>query len=178
MNFRKIIIGAISTIIIGGSAYTVSQTDIVNNLANDSGMTKQQAEDYVNGISKDDLVSFGKVGAAFVDDSNLIDKNVSQIDCINYEYRWESSTLSCEEGKSQLSVVSSSEATLGRAYVKLDSESATKEDIAATITDIDILISKYNLEIVSKLLDNSTINDSKQTNLYNKAVLKAALGSN
>lgn len=175
---KKTIIGAITTIIIGGSAYTISQTDVINNFASDTGMTQQQAEEYVGNISESDLATYDQVGEDFINDSKDVIAASDDIDCVNYEYEWESNTLSCQEGKSQLKQIGKNEASLGRAYIKLASESASTEDITTTIKYIDILNDSYALEIVKKLMDSSAINDAKNTNSYNKSILKAALEGN
>lgn len=178
MGLKKLITGALATIIIGGSAYTVSQTDIVNNFADDTGMTQEQAEEYVNNINENELTSFNELGDSLISDSKVALDTVNQIDCVNYEYEWQSSTLTCEGGKSQLREISENERLLGTAYIKLNTDSASKEDIEKAIEYIDKLNLSYSLEIVGKVLDDATINESKQSNSYNKAILKAALDSN
>jgi len=177
MSVKKIIIGAVTTIIIGGSAYTVSQTDVINNFAKDTGMTQQQAEQYVKNIDKNDLTSWNKLGQDLITDSKDAISGANQIDCANYTYEWESSTLSCNEGKAQLTEAGNDEASLGQAYEKLDSNSASKDNISNTIVLIDKLNSDFEFEIVTKTLDKATITDTKQTNSYNKSILKAALDS-
>ena len=101
----------------------------------------------------------------------------NDIDCINYEYDWESTTLSCFKGKSQLNKLAKNTSSLGYAFKKLDSDSASEEDIAETIRLIDQLNADYELEIFYILWDRPTVSEAKKTNSYNKSILKAALKS-
>jgi hypothetical protein len=44
MNIKEAVIGTIITVVIGGTAYSINQVDVVNNFAEDTGLTQQQAE--------------------------------------------------------------------------------------------------------------------------------------
>ena len=103
--------------------------------------------------------------------------NWAQTDCVNYKYEWETYTLTCEEGKSQIAEFGKSQIALGEAYRKLSSESASDADIYSVITLIDRVNKNYQLEIITILLDRSDIDEAIKTNLYNKALLRAALES-
>ena len=175
MAVKEIVAGSIITVVIGGSAYTISQTDIINNFADDTGLTQQEAKDYVKNIDPDDLVSYEKLGSDFITDGNDILNQVSQIDCVNYQYEWESPSLSCMTGKNQLAEIGNDEVSLGQAYKKLGSDSASSDDISATIRLIDEVNSDYRFGIVNKILDTASIDEAKKTNSYNKATLEAAL---
>ncbi len=174
---NRLIGGAILTIIIGGTAYTISQADVVKHFADDTGLTQEQAEQYISGITDDDLVTFNELGADFINDGQEILKYSAGIDCVNYEYEWESNTLSCYQGKSQFKKMGNDEISLGQAYKKLGSDSASKDDISETINLIDKVNSNLELSIVDNVLDRSTIDETKKSNSYNKAILKAALES-
>lgn len=165
------------TILIGGVAYTVSQGDIIQNFAEDTGLTQKQAEQYINEIPEEELASWEQIGSELINESQVILDLAYEIDCVDYEYEWESAALSCFEGKTQLNKLARDNSSLGRAYIKLSLDSASEDDIAKTIKLIDQLNSDYQFEIVSVLLDWSTIDEIKKTNSYNKAVLKAALES-
>jgi len=102
----------------------------------------------------------------------------SEVDCVDYEYEWESPTLTCEEGKSQLKRFGNSGIALGRAYKVLDTEEAGEDDISSAIGKIDRLNSDLGLDIVTWMLDPPTIDGMKKENSYNKALLQAALDSN
>lgn len=169
------VVGGVITVVIGGTAFTVSQTDVINNFAEDTGMSQQQAEEYVNKVNQDDLVSYDKIGADMITDGQEILETASSLDCANYDYEWQSATLSCDEGKAQLTTVGSSEIALGEAYKVLNSDSATKTDIDTTIARIDTLNTNYRLPVVSSMMDQATIDDIMKTNSYNKSLLKAAL---
>lgn len=171
------IIGTIITLAIGGTVFSVSKADIVKNFSKDTGMTQQQAEEYVESISEDKLVSYDKIGEDFVSEGQGVLEISSKIDCVNYNYEWETSTLSCEKGKSQLKTLGENEIGLGKAYTVLESETASTDDISKVISLIDKVNENYNFEIVGFILDRSTIDETKKTNSYNKAMLQAALDS-
>lgn len=177
MASKNGIIGGIITLVIGGAVFNVSSADIAKNFSKDTGMSQQQAEQYVENVSKDDLVSYDKLGLSFVSEGQDILKQVSKIDCTNNKYEWETESLSCENGKLQLKTLGDSEVTLGNAYTVLASKSATTEDISSVIMDIDKLNTDLNFEIVKNVFDYSTIDETKKTNSYNKAMLQAALDS-
>lgn len=173
----KKIIGAVITLVIGGTVYTFSQSDVAKNFAKNTGLSQQEAEQYVSNIKDEDLVAFSKIGSDFISDGQDIIKTANDIDCVNYTYEWESSTLTCNEGKSQLTRIGNSEVTLGKSYQKLDTEDATENDISLTIKNIDRLNADFGLGIVAKILDPSTIDEMKKTNSYNRALLQTALES-
>lgn len=178
MGIRELVAGSAITLVIGGSAYTINQTDVIDNFASDTGSTQQQAEDYVKNVEEDELIPYDKLGSSLVDDGNDVVSQASQIDCVNYTYEWESLSLSCAMGKKQLTELGNDEISLGLSYIKLSSESADKSDISATIGLIDRVNSDFDFKIVKILLDSTQISDSKNSNSYNKATLKAALESN
>jgi len=170
-------IAGIITIIIGGTAYKVSQADIVNIFSDETGMSQNEAEQYIENIPEDELVSLDELGSDYIADGQDFLSIASQIDCVNYYYEWETETLSCAEGKSQLITFGESEIALGEAYDVLNSESASTEDISSAIWLIDRVNENYSLEIISEVLDSSEIDDAIKSNLYNKALLQAALES-
>ena len=176
MGLGKTVVGVVATVIIGGTAYTISQKDVVNNFAKDSGMTQDQAQQYVNNVGS--LVPFDQIGNSMISDANDAIADASKIDCINYTYKWESAKFSCDDAKNQLNQIGNDEKKLGNSYGKLSSSSASKDDISTTIRQIDTLNSDYNLPVVILFLDQKTIIDTENTNTYNKATLEAALGSN
>jgi hypothetical protein len=173
----KKIIGTVITLVIGGTVYTFSQADVVKNFSKDTGLTQQEAEQYVSEIKDEDLAPFGEIGSDFISEGQDIVEAANEIDCVNYEYEWESYTLNCEEGKSQLKRFGNSEATLGRAYRALESEEAGEDEISSVIRNIDKLNSDLSLVVVTWILDPPTIDKIKKTNSYNKALLQAALDS-
>lgn len=171
------IIAGIITLVIGGTVYGVSNRDIVKNFSQETGMTQQQAEEYVNSISEDELASFHEIGSDFISEGQEIQNIANGIDCVNYTYEWESSALDCGQGKSQLITFAESEIALGNAYIVLSSDSANEADMNDVILKIDSVNQNYTLPIISNLLDRSDIDEAIKTNLYNKSLLKAALES-
>lgn len=178
MNVKNAVVGTVITVIIGGTAYSINQADVINNFADDTGLTPQQAEQYINDIGEDEFASFEDIGADYIEDGEGILDSVAEIDCVNYEYEWESSSLSCEEGKEQLDKIGNDSILLGQAYQNLDSDSASEDDIYKAITLIDIVNADYDLSIVSIMLDDEIIDENKKTGSYNKAILEAAADSN
>ncbi|MEZ4087616.1 MAG: hypothetical protein R3B71_04790 [Candidatus Gracilibacteria bacterium] len=177
MSSKNGVIGAIITVVIGGAAYTINQTDLVNNFAADSGLSQEQAQDYIDNMSDEDFASFTEIGGDFLDDGEIINGIVADMDCATDEYEWESPTLTCEEGKNQLERIANDSIALGDAYIKLDDESASEADIRNTISLISVVNNDYDLEIVGYFLDFDVIDETKKSGSYNKALLEAALDS-
>jgi len=170
-------IAGIITLIIGGTIYSINQKDVVNNFSEETGMTKNEAEQYIENIPDEELVSFEELGLSMIEDGEFILDIASEIDCINYYYEWETDKLSCGEGKSQLIKFGESEISLGKAYISLSYESASTKDINKAIDLIEIVNNNYSLEIIEELIDYADIDESIKTNLFNKALLQAALDS-
>ncbi|MEX0919348.1 MAG: hypothetical protein WDZ64_01195 [Parcubacteria group bacterium] len=177
-NIKGVITGTVITILIGGTAYTVSQSDVIKNFADDTGLTQEQAEQYINEIPEEELANWDEIGYALIEDGQALLSIANEMDCINYEYEWESVTLSCSEGKEQLNKLARDTTLLGQAYIKLSSDSASKDDIAETISLIDQLNSDYEFDVVKITVDWETIDEIRKTNSYNKALLKATLEIN
>jgi hypothetical protein len=177
-NLKNIITGGIITLFIGGSAYTFSQQDVVDNFATDTGLTQEQAEQYVNSVPEEELIPFDEVGSGYVDESEKTLSTKDEIDCVNYEYEWETPTLTCAVAKSQLQKIATSELSVGRSFIKLSSENATEDDIRTAISHLDQLNINYDLEINKAMFDEQSLEEMKKTNSYNKALLQSALESN
>lgn len=175
---KKGIVGTVITLVIGGTGYTASQTDIVNNFAKNTGMSQQEAKQYVEDSQKD-LVSFSKIGQDLTADGNGILAKTLSIDCANYTYTWETSSLSCAEGLSELQTIGNNEVTMGNCYSALGTDlgSSAKSKISECINDIDTLDSSYKLPIATSLLSSSQITDSIRADQYNKSLFQAALQS-
>ena len=173
----KGIFKGIITIAIGGTIFTFSQTDLVKNFSKETGLSQKEAQQYVENLSEDDMVSFDKLGSNFVSDGQSVLSVARDIDCDNYTYEWETYTLSCEEGKSQLVRLGNDEISLGKAYTILASDAATKEDMFSVINLIDRNNTDLSLEIVSNILDPKTIDDTRKTNSFNKSLIQSALES-
>jgi len=176
-NIKSIATGTIITLLIGGTAYTINQEDVIQNFADDTGMTQEQAEIYINEIPEEELATFETIGLDHIDEGKELLIMANDIDCSNYEYDFESTTLSCSAGKIQLDKLARNNTSVGQAYIKLDSDSASKEDMSEAIKLIDQLNANYQLEIASFIWNMSDIEELKKTNSYNKALLKAAIES-
>lgn len=143
-NIKNIVAGGIMTLVIGGTAYTFSQEAVVNNMADDTGLTQEQAKQYINDIPEEDLASWNVIGSDHLTGSVETLALANDIDCENYEYEWESDTLTCSDGKLQLEKIGRTEELLGQAYIKLDTDTASKEDISTVIRYLDHLNSDYD----------------------------------
>lgn len=176
-NIKNIIVGGAITLIIGGTAYSFTQQDVVNNLSTETGMTQEQATQYINDIPEEDLASWDVIGNDFIVESNKTRSQATEIDCENYEYDWESPTLTCASGKLQLQKIADAEQATGEAYIKISLDTAVKEDVQALINMLDELNAVYNLEVMKNVYTKAELDELITGNSYNKAILKAALES-
>ena len=176
----KMFIGGVVAVVIGGTTFAVSQADVVNNLSTNTGMSQEQAQQYVNDIPQSELASFDKIGQSFIDDGNSVFEFLPSIDCVNYVYDWETPAMSCNDGKAQLLTVANDEIKLGKCFKALDTNlgNAAKAKITECLSDINTVDSDFNLPVVTTLLDSKSITESKNTNAYKKSVLQAAIKSN
>lgn len=173
----KGIFKGIITIAIGGTIFSISQTDLIKNFSKETGLSQEEAQQYIENVTEDDLASFNEIGSDFISDGQDVLNSAKEIDCVNYFYEWETTTMSCEKGKSQLIKLGNDEVALGKAYTILASESASKEDMSSVISLIDKLNADLSLEIVNYILDPQTIDETRKTNSFNKALLQSALES-
>lgn len=172
---KRVIAGVVLTAIIGGSTYSINQSDVVNHLAENSGLTQQQAQKYVNGL-KDHLVTFHDVGEQLVSDGMGISGKALAIDCVNYTYPWASPSLSCEEGKREIDELGSAEMEVGSCYSALsrDLNNLVRQKIGECIRAIDRLELSIDTPMISKLLGETKIASAHKMNQYNKAILQSA----
>jgi hypothetical protein len=172
-DFKKLIVGTIITVVIGGTAYTINQEDLVQNFSEDTGVSQEQAQEYVSNINESDLLSFTDIGSNSIEVGEIIVKDSETIDCINYEYGWQSDTLPCPEGKMQLKQIGQDYIILGKSYIKLDLENSNIEDIKEAIPLTDKVNNNLNLTIVKSIMTPSKIDEEKKATSYNKSLLKA-----
>ena len=174
----KKIIGGVIAVAIGGTTFAISQSNIVNKLSENTGLTQQEAQQYVDSIPESNLQSFATIGQDLVSDGKSILNTVSSIDCVQNTYQWETPSLDCADGKEQLQNIGNDEIELGNCYQTLDTNlgDTVKSKISECIKDIDRVDSDYALPITD-VLDSETKSDYKNTNAYNKSVLQTALES-
>ena len=172
-NIKNIVVGGVLTLVVGGSAFTFSQQDVVNNFASDTGLTQEQAEVYVANISEEEMVTFEKAGNDYISESRITLGLAVEIDCVNYTYEWESASLSCSQGKAQLEQIARTELALGESYIALAADDATEADIQTTINYLDRMNSDYDLPIVKAYFTD--IQEMRMTNSYNKSIFVTAL---
>jgi hypothetical protein len=175
----KQIIGGVVTLVIGGTVYGVSQSNVVSNFAKNTGQSQQQAQQYVNNIKQSDLQSFSQIGQNLVTDGNTVLQDKASIDCVNYTYKWVTDSLTCYGGAMQLEAMGNDEIALGNCYQALDTNlgNSANSKITECISDSDTLENDYKLPIAAAVLDQNTITTMSNTTAYNKSVLQAALQS-
>ncbi len=176
-NLKNIVGGGIITLIVGGAAFTFNQQDVIDNFANETGISQKQAEEYVNNISEDELVTWVEIADQLTLSSEDTTQVNNEINCVSYEYEWETTTLTCSLAKEQLRQIADTELALSRAYRELESEDASEVEINSVISLLDRLNSDYKLEAAITLFDTAMLAEIEMTNIYNKSVLKAALES-
>lgn len=176
-NIKNIVTGGVITLFVGGAAFTFSQQDVIDNFSDDTGLTQEQAEQYINDIPEDEMVSWSEVGSTYIRGGEETLAVVSDIDCVNFEYEWESTAFTCSGAKNQLQKIASIERSLGLAYIQLDSDAATEDDMRTVIRYLDQMNSDYDLEASTVFFDGPSIAEVQMTNSYNKSLLKTALES-
>ncbi|MFM2339696.1 MAG: hypothetical protein RLZZ360_332 [Candidatus Parcubacteria bacterium] len=174
-NIKNIIVGGVVTLLIGGTAYTFTQQDVINNFSEDTGMTQEEATEYVTNMKEEDMVSFAEVGNDYLKESKNTQEMADSLDCENYEYGWETPTLTCVKGKSQLEIVAAAELALSEAYIKLDTDVASQDDMREVISRLDALNQAYELEVSVGMFEAEALSQIKTTNSFNKSLIKAAL---
>ncbi|HNW95775.1 MAG TPA: hypothetical protein PKW57_08675 [Anaerolineaceae bacterium] len=172
------VVAGIITVVIGGTAFAISKTDVIKNFSEETGMTQQEAQQYIEAISEEELISFDQLGEDHITDGQDALNLASEIDCVKYQYEWESDTLSCEEGLAQYIEFGESSIALGESYKVLGSDSASNADIEAAIRQIDRFNECLRSEIIVTLMGQANADEVIKSNLYNKALLQTALESN
>lgn len=178
-DVKSKLVGGAVVLVLGGTGFAITQTDVVNNFAQETGMTQEEAQKYADDTSNN-AASFEVVGDDLIKSGQDGRKAVAEIDCEKYTYEWESAALSCVEGKSQLKVLAQNDIELGECFKALDEDlgAAAKSKIQECINEIDQNNAGYDENpIASKLYGNETIEETKKSNLYNKSVLRTALES-
>ncbi len=176
-QFKGWITGGIITLVIGGATYSFNQEAVVSHLSEETGMTQGQAEEYVNNIKDEDMVTYTQLGVDLTTAGEKILSEAEEIDCENYEYDWETPSLTCSSGKLQLITFAKDSTSLGNAYKILDSDSAANNDIQNVITGIDKLNTDYKLPIIIEMYNSEEIKEMTDTNSFNKALLQSAIES-
>lgn len=82
----NIMIGTVITVLIGGAAYNINKVDLVNNFSQETGLTKNQAEKYIDNISKDEMIAWSELGRELKNECQEIVKIASALDCDNEIY--------------------------------------------------------------------------------------------
>ena len=173
---KRAIAGVVVTAIIGGTTYTMSMSDVIANFSRNAGLSQENAQKYVEG-TKNSLGSFEKVGRGYVAESANLSGKALALDCATYRYTWESPSLNCVEGKSELQDFASTVLNLGQCYQDLgkDLGNGANQRVRECISDIDLYDASLDSPIVRKLLNPQGLLDAHRRNQYNKAVLQSAM---
>lgn len=170
-NVTRLIVGSVIILLIGGGAFAFSQWSG----AEKTGPAQEQAEQDASGISEDDRAPFEEIGANYVSESEGTFELADSIDCAGDAYEWESPTLSCEEAVTQLREVGNTELALGRAFVELGADIASKYHMRTVVTYLDRMNTEYSHEVSAVFFDAEILEGMKTMNSYNKSLLEAAL---
>ena len=177
-TIKNIAIGGAVTLLVGGTAFTFSQQDVVDNFASETGLSQEQAEQYINDIPDEELVSFDELGEWYISESDITTSIAAEIDCVLYEYDWETPTLTCPGAKKQMEEMATAERATGESYVVLARDSADESDIRVTVAALERLNRSYDQPVAAIVFDEPAIEEMRFTNSYNKSLLTAALESN
>lgn len=170
-RIRRFVVG-ILIIVIGGTACTVGQKEIVNNFSEETGMTEQESQEYIENISEDELISFYELSEEHISTGQEVFKIVTELDCDNYIYEWETETLSCIKGMSQLIIFGGRNLDLGEIYKVLGTGQTFTKNYEEAIALIDLVNESLSSEILVALLGEKSIEEMILSNLYNKAILQ------
>ena len=168
-------IAGILIVVICGAACTVGQKEVVNNFSEETGMTKQEAEQYIENISEDELISFYELSENHITTGQEVFKIVVDLDCDNYQYEWETETLSCPKGLSQLILFGGRNLDLGEIYKVLGTGQTFTKNYEEAIALIDLVNESLSSEILVALFGENSIEEMIKSNLYNKAILQTEL---
>jgi hypothetical protein len=170
-RIRRFIVGLL-ILVIGGTACSVGQKEIINNFSEETGMTKQESQQYIENIPEDELISFYELSEDHITAGQEVFKIVTELDCDNYQYEWETETLSCIKGLSQLTTFGVRNLDLGEIYKVLGTGYAFTKTYEEAIALIDLLNESLSSEILVAILGEKSIEEMITTNLYNKAILQ------
>lgn len=178
-NAKKLIAAVLALLIVGGFAYTASQTDFFYSEPSTEGQSSpDQSEQNIEVQNPQHLGIYSELGSSYTKDAEEILAIADDTDCEKYSYEWESSTLTCEQGVSQLKNFGEIEVAIGKTLQMIAEEKATRTDISSAIAKIDELNQSYSDEIISYFLDEKVITENRRSNTNNKTALQALLDRN
>lgn len=175
---KRVVGITIAILIVGGFTYTATQTDIFYTTASDSKSSEEIVQDTIKVKDTRELDIYNELGSSYIEDGEEVIAIANDMDCEKYTYEWESPTLKCDQGISQLTTFGNTEISVGEIFQKIALETATRAEIATAIAQIDKLNESYSDEIISYLLEESEITTNKQANANNKTALQSVLNGN
>ena len=159
-------------IVLFGTACDSSQKAVVKNFSEETGMTQQESQQYIENISEDELISYYELSKSHTATGEEIFNIVLELDCDNYIYEWETLTLSCLKGMSELVTFGNINTNLGEIFKVMGDGYSFTKDYKEAITLIDKLNESLKSEIMVALLDENIIEEMIKTNLYNKSIIQ------
>jgi hypothetical protein len=179
-NAKNLVIGGIITLIIGGLTYSFSRQDLIDNFTADTGLSQQQAEEFISSKLDEEGSSWEELGHEFSLASQSLQKIHNSIDCENLSSEEfliikEGVSLSCDEALEQIAQIANSAESVSVAYLKLSEDNVSRDDVRETVFYLDQFITDLDSPVLVPFISSSTIEDYKLSSSLNKSLLKTAL---
>jgi hypothetical protein len=181
-TIKNIAIGGMVTLTLGGVAYSFSHEDFVNNFAEESGLSQEQAEVYISDSEGRDGVSFGELADDLTRAAAPLQEALSKLDCESFSAAdikivQETYGTSCEVLKMQGEQFTEATVRLSQSYRTLDGEVFTIENMVHAINSIDNYVETLDSQFIMLSMGTTSIAKMKLTGAYNKSVIKTAVES-
>lgn len=142
-------------------------------------MTQQEAEEYVKNVKEEDLMTAKDLGEDYIRESKETQKMNDTIDCATDQTNFvEDFGADCATVKVELTNMQQSEEKIGKAYIKLADDDASRTEIQNTINVLDEYSTLLKKPIFSKIFEKELIDELIKTTAYNKSLLVTALQEN
>lgn len=173
---KKIVSGIVSVLVIGGVGYAISQSKLVDNFSKETGMSQQEAEEYVKNVKEEDLLGAKELGESYIRHSQETQKTNDEIDCATSTIDFaEDFGTDCVTVKAELTKLRRAEEKIGQAYIKLADDKADRTDTQNVINALDEYVAIIKKPIFSNIFTEESIDDLIKTTAYNKSLLVTAL---
>lgn len=161
--------------VIFGTACDVSQKDVIKNFSQETGMTQEESQQFIEDISEDGLISYYELSTNHNTVGQEAFKIVLELDCNNYIYEWETETLSCGSGMAQLIIFGGLNLDLAKVYKLMGAGYAFTKDYEEAIELIDKLNESLKTEFIVLLFSENNIEEMIKSNQYNKVIIQTEL---
>ena len=153
----------------------VSQKEVIKNFSEETGMTQEESQLFIEDIPEDELVSFYELSTNYNAMGEKVFKIATELDCNKYIYEWETKTLSCIEGKAQLIIFGGLNFELAKVYKLIGAGFALTKDYEEAFELIDKLNESLRTEAIVVLFGENNIEVMIKSNQYNKVILQIEL---